>query len=144
MTLRRSEILANREKAISFLEGAGRRRVAGTLDKGDGRRCCLGHMSYALEILRHRRYDGGWSYGEDNEVDVAPQELIDLLGLWNEDGTGIRVISKDGDDYNRVINCLTELNDNAEWGANRIAKMLRPMINGGEGTPFRPLSDYPE
>lgn len=145
MPFRRSEILANREKAIAFLEKPGRRSARCVLDKGGGRRCCLGHMSYALGIPRVLQ--GSYAYGSEEETAVAPAELIAMLGLHTRAGGGFTVstgLMHMAPFLGFTFHSLVELNDSAEWGPNRIGKYLRSVIEGGKNTPFIALSEYPE
>jgi hypothetical protein len=59
MSLLRHEILANRRKVINFLKQSKRIKAVGALNKGNGARCCLGHMCYVLKIPRIKS-NGRW------------------------------------------------------------------------------------
>lgn len=130
----RAEVLANRRRWIDFLKKRSKKTI-GSLDHGGGHRCCLGHGCYALGIKR-TEYQGEFSYGNAHSVDLAPQELIDAVGLWSMHG------SVAGDRSSRPS--LTQLNDDDDWSPKRIAQYLEENIQGGESTPWRALEEYPE
>jgi len=141
MTLTRSQIRANREKWARFLMKPGRKKYGGALDNGGGARCCLGHGAYALGVSRVKKLAGWFAYGEDQENNCAPEEFVDLVGLYTDNG---RVDNLgeclDGWDHESLV----EVNDNTDATPQEIGKYLLSVIDGGPHTPFRPLSDYPK
>lgn len=79
------QVKANRKKWIDFLREDGRKKAKGVLDRGNEERCCLGHACYVLGVLR-RVEDEGVTYGEAGTTSLAPDELLELLGLRNDVG----------------------------------------------------------
>lgn len=145
--IKRSEILANREKVISFLTNKKRKKATGALDTGDGCRCCLGHMCYALDIKRvisstkslTDKYK--YAYGHFHDTGWAPMELVNLVGLYSKGG-GVNS-HKDIIIGSYTSSSLADLNDNTMITPQQIGEYLKSVIEGGEDTPWRPLSDYP-
>lgn len=156
----REEILENRLKWIKFLNNKDRKKAIGMLEnpKQRGARCCLGHACHVLGIPRVRiveksnyfNWDGTltntiditifYGTGEDKVDDLAPEEVVKLLGLWDSGGgTKEGCIEIDGESEDS----LAELNDNTEITPKGIAKYLKTVTEGGTDTPFRPLTDYP-
>lgn len=98
-----AEILANRRKVIAFLKNPKRRKDESYLDVGHGRRCCLGHMCFALGIKRRKLTDSAgaspeealagkrYVYGKRGELYLAPQELISAVGLYDDQGRSINI-----------------------------------------------------
>lgn len=141
--MNRSEILANRLKWINFLKNPKRKKVEGFLDGGNGYRCCLGHGAYCLGISRQENNDI-YTYGSFHEKEVAPSELIELVGLWDNQGSIKNALSYICLNDDVPILDLTSLNDNTEYSPQQIGDYLNSVIEGGEHTPFRPLSEYKE
>lgn len=142
--LTRGEVRANRQKWIDFLNVKGRKKAKSSLDIGDGARCCLGHACYVLGTEKVREEDGSYTY--DGRYDYAPDSVVRMLGLWDETGAigcGDQLLKVYKDDLQNHCS-LAEINDNTSAGPNRIGKYLESVIEGGEDTPFRPLSEYPE
>lgn len=140
--LTRAEVRANREKWARFLMQPGRKKATGVLDEGDGYRCCLGHGAYCLGVPRSR-YLSGFEYGDGYDDCVAPQELIQLVGLHYSEGNPL-------ESNGMVINgstygCLTAANDSPDGlRPKQIGEYLLSVIEGGPSTPFIPLSEYKE
>jgi hypothetical protein len=154
----RDEVKENRIKWANFLLNKKRKKAISVLDKGDGARCCLGHGAYCLGVPR-RKVNGldnaCFEYGDEDAAFSAPSELVDLVGLWDSDGM------TEGEDL--VINglnfsSLASANDADRHYAfetgvesseinitpQMIGTYLLTVIEGGDDTPFKPLSEYPE
>lgn len=136
--MKRAKIKANREKWVAFLQEPERKKATGILARGDTEhRCCLGHACQALDPSRVT----GWA----GRQELPPMEIAEMLALKSEDGGIIQ-----GEQYrlitfeNSSSTTLAMLNDNTKARPQDIGKMLAGMIEGGTGTPFHPLTDYPE
>lgn len=152
-TIKRNEVLSNRRKVINFLKVKGRKKAVGSLDNGDGARCCLGHACYILGVEKHPLFGTdfftskqriiGYTYGLDKEEGVAPDELIRLVGFWDSNGT---IEDKYGAEIMNGHTDLVSVNDDEgkRVSPNRIGAYLELVIEGGENTPWRPLSEYEE
>lgn len=127
MTITRQEVRANREKWIARLKDPLSRKAIGRLATKDGRCCCLGHGCDALGI----------SYPS---YETHSRELMEACGLYDECGETwtLRQIGK-WEEF-----CLIDVNDGTDATPQEIGAYLETVIEGGESTPFRPLSDYPE
>jgi len=140
----RSEIRAYRQKWIDFLMAKGRKKATGQLDAGGGARCCLGHGCYILGIKAESFGEGGWEY--DGSEGLAPASFIEMVGLWNDTGstnfsTPIKIFKKESAHDNVD---LAGINDDTNASPLRIGRYLLSVIEGGDDTPFKPLTDYPE
>lgn len=140
----RSQVRAARIKWAEFLMAKGRKKATGLLDSGEGHRCCLGHGAYILGIKGKKLPNGHYAY--EDETDIAPQSLIEMVGLWDDtgmtnDGTPIKIFKKKS---NHDLYDLAGVNDNTNASPRRIGKYLLSVVEGGYNTPFRPLEDYPE
>lgn len=143
----RAQVLANRLKWIEFLENKRLRKETDVLDSGKGR-CCLGHGAYALGIKRKRnpypQEEDKFLYGKREEGRIAPIELINMVGLWTDRGdtNELSKITIRGIPFSN----LSEANDDEEANIRpwEIGAYLRTFIEGGENTPFRPLTHYSE
>lgn len=168
----RDEIEANRLKWVKFLDDSKRKKVTGILESAEdrGARCCLGHGAYCLGLKRKVHVDKTFDghvfgktvyFGEEGDQDseMAPNELVEKLGLWANDGDlpSARVvydnekgrvcsIMDDNEKWDDVpsYDSLADLNDSTDATPKQIAKYLKTVIAGGENTPFKPLTDYPE
>lgn len=153
----RAQILENRTKFINFLKGKHRKKAESKLDDGQGARCCLGHGCYVLGILREkdeaRDNDSDSLYLYEGEGAYAPKAFVDMVGLWHNDGS-----TKDCKEMVKApaypedreepadwidFSSLASLNDESIWTTQQIGKFLETVIEGGENTPFKPLSKYP-
>lgn len=145
-----AEILANRRRVIAFLKKPKRKKGRNFLDKGKGRRCCLGHMCFALGIKKKWLLHGGvYAYGQGlRDPSYAPPELISAVGLhdlgggWIHRPENIRNYYKKLKDGAKVadICSLTRLNDDTDATPQSIAKYLETVILGGVGTPWIAIS----
>jgi hypothetical protein len=141
--LTRDQILENRKKAIAFLKEPARRKAQRWLDLGYGRRCCLGHMCFALEIEHKQvKVNGRIGYGHMFEDISAPQELVDLLGLWDDNG-GNKSCFDVGKLRGQELPNLTCMNDDTEMTPQQIGEYLETVIEGGDDVPFKPLDEFP-
>lgn len=142
----RSQIRAAREKWAQFLMVPGRKKAVGALDKGDGHRCCLGHGCFLFNIKKSKLWNNTFAYGANGAEGEAPDELVEMLGLWDDLGGTFR-LEKDIDifkDMTKNKDTLANINDDTSASPQRIGKYLMTVIEGGENTPFRPLTDYLE
>jgi hypothetical protein len=140
--LTRAEILANRQQVVKFLQQPKRKKAQGSLDRGDGKRCCLGHMCYVLGLKRTPQ-TARIAYGHSKEVGYAPTELLSLLGLYCVRG-GSKKLDTLRIEGNTKYHNLASINDNTDTTPQAIGKYLESVIEGGENTPWAPLSIYPE
>lgn len=147
--LKRSEVLANRLKWIDFLEVKSRRKTTGWLDDGNGKRCCLGHACYVLGIEKTKNEHDGGRFRYAGETAEAPQELIDMVGLWSTLGSAeANAFLKIRDEEYESLAAANDGNNSDMTGKGQspqaIGSYLRTVINGGSDTPFTPLDGYPE
>lgn len=146
MEYTRSQILENRKKWAEFLMKPGRRKAQSRLDTGGGNRCCLGHACYVLGIKPENK-EGIIYY--DESFEMAPERLINMLGLWQDDGATenyehvIPLFPEYTSKYNNIKD-LAAGNDETSASPQRIGKYLMTVLEGGKHTPFRPLTDYSE
>lgn len=150
MTYTRSQIRENRMKWINFLMTKGRKKAIGVLDVGEGKRCCLGHGCFVLGVPKQKMDDGAYSY--ESETSIPPDTFWCAVGLYANDGEpsiGRITIRK------MEFSSLADANDkteNPDYYSNnkinitprQIGAYLLSVIEGGEKTPFYPLTDYPE
>lgn len=141
----RSEVRVNRQKVIDFLKAPRRRKAYGVLDDGWGRRCCLGHACVALGIKRVKDGWGQWSYGLEGETKVAPLELLKAVGFWHDEGSA-RAHSSSLKIGEYAYSALAEANDDQIRNVTpfMIGEYLESVIEGGDHTPWEPLTNYPE
>lgn len=154
----REQIRENRVKFAKGLQESHREKETGRLEARDdeNKRCCLGHGCDIFNIKRNvidetETTNKKIYFGEEEEQTVAPQELIDLLGLFNQRGGSSNGKSRlhgseDNDDFelHNGRNSLTTLNDTTDITIQEVGVLIEGWIEGGEGTPFFPLSSYPE
>lgn len=125
--LTRSQIKANRQKWIERLCDSRARKAKTELAETPWRMCCLGHGCEALGInfVWHAQYE---------------EELTHQAGLWGDIGK-----SQNGSKLGKWDEwALAIINDKTNATPQQIGAYLRTVIEGGEDTPFRPLTDYPE
>lgn len=139
----RAEILANRQKVITFLKQPKRLKTTGKLDKGDGARCCLGHMCYVLKVPRTWQ-GSSYGYGTRNDINYAPLEVINAVGLYYYDGKLGNNQQIQIPTLNTAWYSLAGINDNTHVTPQQIGTYLKSVIEGGPNTPWKPLTDYPE
>lgn len=130
-TLTKTEILANRQKFAKGLQEPHRLKATNRLESilNPNKRCCLGH---GCEIFGLKRAEWGGEVHYNGEAGIAPPALVDLLGLIENTGW---VKSKS--------TSLTEINDETAATPQEIGKMIEEWIEGGDGTPFKSLDQYP-
>lgn len=141
MTITREQVRANRQQWADFLCNPGRKKAQERLDFGNGERCCIGHGCYALDIRRVQIPEGKFGkfgYGLVSERATAPLEFMDMVGLRGSGGhVGAGTIG------NWSVTSLIDVNDDTHATPQEIGQYLQTVIEGGEDTPFLPLSDYP-
>jgi hypothetical protein len=140
----RHEILENRKKVVAFLQESDRKKAEGILDNGDDSRCCLGHMCHVLSVKTEDR-GGTIFYGD--QVAVAPEELREMVGLRDEYGSAntsaLYVFGLQVPEYG-TMGSLVDLNDCTSATPQEIGAYLESVIHGGDDTPWKSLSEYPE
>ena len=128
----RSEILANRKTWIAYLkrpdiikwEGSLSHPGNGWADDKYNNRCCLGHGCHALDI----EFDAYAGYNS---------ELTVKAGLWTPRGS-----TKSHAAIKKGVPSLQYLNDKTDATPQDIGEYLESVIEGGEDTPFKPLSMF--
>jgi hypothetical protein len=140
--MKRSEILANRQKWVDRLLDPASTKATGILSKTPTQCCCLGHGCYALEIPRiENKGLTLFCFGNELANCVAPSELIELVGLYTSVGT---ITDGPAKIKNWRFNSLSGLNDATDVTTQQIGEYLQSVIEGGTHTPFKPLSEYEE
>jgi len=138
MNFTRQQIKENRLKFANGLLEPHRIKFIGHLENphNPNERCCLGHGCNIFGINRIVEDDTVY-YGVRSSA-VAPRELMDLLGLYDNCGVPLVKTPKETDS-------LASLNDSTKLTTQEIGQLIlnRGWIEGGEDTPFKPLSDYP-
>lgn len=138
----RKEILENRRIWIEFLK-TNPPKFIGKLENIENQeeRCCLGHGCHIFNIdKKEMKLITTISVNYGGEFWSAPEKLVELLGLRDEDGTI-------PDEYfyeNLTVTNLLELNDETDMNHRQIGEYLESVIEGGDNSPFLPLEDYPE
>lgn len=150
MDYTREQIRENRMKWINFLMTKGRKKTKGTLDKGDGKRCCLGHACFILGITKRISTTSNKIYYGGEEA-FAPSDLVDKVGLWTNDGSTddmvpFTIIPRRKPTLKLEFDNLAGANDSEEYEISPydIGTYLLTVIDGGPHTPFRPLTSFPE
>lgn len=150
MTLTRSQVRANREKAFTFLQQPELKKGKDCMEHNPeglnkDSRCCLGHMAVALDVERAVMGGGQVVFGRQQNRHYAPSELVTALGLKNHTGS----VSADFDINTSKplpsgFSSLSNWNDGSDVTPQEIGVYLASVIEGGDGTPLIPLSEYPE
>lgn len=141
----REQIKENRLKFAKGLQESHREKTVEKLENYNlpNQRCCLGHGCDIFNIKK-RKENNSVYFGKGDNYAIAPLELVDLLGLTNSTGSGYMDSSLKNVELHNDIKSLTGLNDDTNITTHEIGKLMENWIEGGEGTPFKPLSDYPE
>ncbi len=137
--MKKTEILANRLLWAKSLQLPENEKAIEKLEDFDNNneRCCLGHGCHYLGIERITNDEDTVSYDDDNTV--APESFINAVGLCGDIGI-IKNKFRYADD---IFNSLASLNDHSEITPQEIGVIMeRNWLQGGDNTPFRPLSDY--
>jgi hypothetical protein len=83
-------------------------------------------------------------YGEECNGETAPQELIDMVGLNESNGSfhDGGPMFKPAVKYSvaQSVTSLASLNDDYPVSPQRIGKMLSEMLMGGKGTPWKEIN----
>ncbi len=151
MEYTRSQIRENREKWIDFLMVEDRRKARCALDKGKGKRCCLGHGCYILGVPKV--WENGM-YAYDGESGLPPPSFVVMVGLWKPDGTTFsgKPIQIGKWEFSDLADA-NDTSDRLDEKGNSVDVDIRPywvgvyllsVIEGGKDTSFKPLTDYPE
>lgn len=141
--LTRAEVLANRQKVVTFLLQPKRKKATGKLDRGNGNRCCLGHMCYVLKISKTFK-NGIIKYGKKEVSGYAPEEVTKLLGLYTPQGELGNNKLLTFPNMSRQNVSLAAVNDCTSATPQEIGAYLQSVINGGTDTPWISLDAYPE
>lgn len=148
----REQIRANRLAWALGLQEPERRKLIGHLEDGTdpNTRCCIGHGCQILGITRSEapsnKPDGIPTIFYENNTTVAPESFMLMVGMHTDCGTGISFLcgaDVEEDEHNHITS-LVGLNDRTNSSTQDIGVMMMQWIEGGDGTPFKPLSDYPE
>jgi|SRR5690606_38158119 len=147
--MKRSEILENRKKAVEFLKQPERKKCGGRLVStyDQESRCCLGHMCESLipetKELKTSDSDENILYAYyQGEMYAAPPLLVEKLGLHGI--VGGSYLSKNYLIAEFPCNSLAQLNDNSPLTTQEIGAYLESVIEGGDDTPWKNLSEYEE
>lgn len=140
--MKRSEILKNRQTWINRLKDPNSKKATNRLTDGNGF-CCLGHGCDVLLSDVEWTKQNQLFYDDEYHVDLPPTDFVTMVGLWNDIGST---------DNNQNLNCyptdptdnLVHLNDDSTLTPQKIGEYLESVIEGGIGTPFKPLSMYKE
>ena len=126
--MKKSEILENRKKWIEKLLDPASLKHKNCLQHPveSDKCCCLGWACVAL----------GVEFVRDNGV--LPEEQRKMLSMWGQTG-GSRDCSHLGE-WEYVS--LSRVNDNTDATPQDIGRYLESVIEGGEHTPFIPLSNF--
>lgn len=143
----REQIRANRLAWAQGLQEPEREKHTSELEDytNPSRRCCIGHGCHILGIHRYTDDETHRVFYE-NHGTTAPNSFMDMVGMETDCGTGISFLcgaEVEEDEHNHVTS-LVGLNDNTNCTTQSIGLMMMQWIEGGDGTPFKPLSDYPE
>lgn len=145
--MKRAEIKANREKCIAFLQEPELEKFTGGLENptNNNSRCCLGHMCHVMKLDRWQKpgIDGDIIYGANDSLGFAPSTLQSLIGLKDRHGSFSNYLNDPHNTYKERTS-LMALNDDTEMTTQEIGKWLEDKIEGGEGSPFISLAEYPE
>lgn len=146
MKYTRQQIKDNRIKFGLDLQDPEREKATSELESSSNpnARCCLGHGCDGFSLKRTVDEYGCVRYDGENEL--APQQLMSLMGMKDNEGMfGTSVVFKVGDGV-WTPSSLIALNDNTLLTPQQIGEWLsKPeIIKGGEGTPYLPLSEFPE
>ena len=127
--MKKSEILENRKKWIEKLLDPASLKHKNCLQHPteSNKCCCLGWACVALGV----EFDKTGSY--------LPEEQREILGMWYSRGSS---------NFNHLVDweyySLTAVNDNTDATPQDIGRYLESVIEGGEHTPFIPLSNFSE
>lgn len=146
--MKRSEILENRKKVIEFLKQPERLKYAGALvdSRNHEARCCLGHMCESLIPETKERKPSDFKedilciYYQGEKV-YAPPLLVKKLGLHDEAG---RVLTTNASILDTHHSSLARVNDNTPITPQEIGAYLESVLEGGDDTPWKSLSEYEE
>ena len=142
--MNRSQILENRKTWIKKLKDPNSKKATERLEdlRVEGL-CCLGHGCVALGLKRELLRDNSCVvlYGEEEEDMCAPSTFVKMVGLWNCVGAAVY-----GDLVFRGLkfHSLADINDSTDATPQEIGRYLESVIEGGDDSPFKPLSEYPE
>jgi hypothetical protein len=158
--MNRSEVKENRIKWGTYLMTPGLKKAKGWLEVTEeyalanygtaaaAGLCCLGHGCQLFNISSTILHSDKSKvvYGENGEEYAAPKELVELVGLWdNEGGSRDRntVIGSFGG-LLRQYPSLAHANDDNDFDItpSMIGTYILTMIEGGQNTPFKPLEYY--
>ena len=126
--MKKSEILENRKKWIEKLLDPASLKHKGCLQHPaeSDKCCCLGWACVALEA----EFDG--------RKDYLSEEQLEMLGMWYFRGTSKDFSCLGELEYNNLIS----INDHTDATPQDIGRYLESVIEGGEHTPFIPLSNF--
>lgn len=140
--MKRSEILENCKKAVEFLKQPerkkGRMRLVSKCDQES--RCCLGHMCESL-IPETKEHITSVLLTYQGAMYAAPPLLVEKLGLHDPFGN---VPTVNVSILHTPYSSLSAVNDHTELTTQQIGAYLESVIEGGDDTPWKNLSEYEE
>jgi hypothetical protein len=152
----REDVLRDRLAWCDFLEDPARGKAYGMLaaspDSED--RCCLGHAMFMLlgppiesEALAARHCQGlsvGWYVDGHFHTGLVSPGVVARLGMWTSSGA-VDLDSTEGKGSLLPFGefSLSALNDRTHVSPQEVGALLRSLVEGGRGTPFRPLDEFP-
>lgn len=146
--MKRSEILENRKKVVEYLKQPERKKGIGQLVSNYDQeyRCCLGHMCESLIPETKGQNPDIFDVNTlltcyQGELHVAPPLLIEKLGLHDKLGSVIAIGTRN---LHASYPSLTQVNDGTHLLPQDIGAYLETVIEGGDDTPWKSLSEYEE
>ena len=129
--------LKNRKMWIAGLREPGREKEERRLENPlhPNKRCCLGH---GCQIFNYERTFDRGEVRYCNQESFAPDKLVNDVGLWSCTGCN-RAENPTMKFREWEFDSLTTLNDETDATPADIADYLELVIEGGPGTPFKPL-----
>ena len=126
--MKKSEILENRKKWVEKLLDPASLKHEGCLQHPteSNKCCCLGWVCVALEA----EFEKTGAY--------LPEEQREMLGMWYSRGTSNNFSHLGEWKYYS----LAAVNDHTDATPRDIGRYLESVIEGGEHTPFIPLSNF--
>ncbi len=148
MEYTRANILKNRENWVARLLDPASKGTQGYLEFYGGF-CCLGHACVTLGLSKTTENDRIYYFdGKFSSKFTMPGKSYESLGLVNEAGGVFRPNKRFA---NHLKGLSMQFVNLANWNDHisrptpqDIGDYLQSVIEGGPGTPFIPLDNYPE
>lgn len=123
------------QKWIEFLK-TGPLKAKGALDRGGGRRCCLGHLCYLDKDLEKTKIENRYLY-EGSGIQLPDKILnkvkLTRLGLLNFSGKvmALRYIKEQGVKSSRYLfDSLSDINDETNITHAQMGKLIEKLYEG--------------